>query len=138
MPDAFGVEWAPSARRDLAKLAEKVATAVVEFSYGGLAGNPQPVGRELHLELSGLHAARRGDFRVIYCIDRTRHRVVVIAIDHLPALVTQRSHDDFTHPAPLLAARMVTSTPLRQPYTTVPRLRAGECGAAGGVELPGA
>ena len=82
MPEAYGVEWAPSARRDLAKLPEKIATAVVEFVYGGLADKPQRDGRELRLELTGLHAARRGDFRVIYHIDQGRHRVVITAIDH--------------------------------------------------------
>ncbi len=90
MPDAYGVEWAPSARRDLARTPEKVATAVVEFIYGGLADNPQRVRRELHLELSGLHSARRGDFRVIYRIDETRRRVVVIAIDHRADIYRRR------------------------------------------------
>lgn len=82
MSEAYEVSWAPSAKRDLSKLPEKVATAAVEFIYGGLAGNPKRVGRELHLELSGLHSARRGDFRIIYRIDDERHRVVVTVIDH--------------------------------------------------------
>jgi mRNA interferase RelE/StbE len=80
--DAYTVEWAPSGKRDLANLPEKVATAVVEFIYGGLAENPHRVGRELHLELTGLHAARRGDFRVIYRIDADRHSVIITVIDH--------------------------------------------------------
>ncbi|HSP38410.1 MAG TPA: type II toxin-antitoxin system RelE/ParE family toxin [Frankiaceae bacterium] len=82
MPGAYGVEWAPTAKRDLARLPEKAATTVVEFVYGGLADNPQRVGRELGLELTGLHAARRGDFRVVYRIDEQRRRVVVTVIDH--------------------------------------------------------
>lgn len=79
---AYRVEWAPSAKRDLSRLPEKVATAVVEFIYGGLADNPQRMGRALHLELAGLHSARRGDFRVIYRIDEAEHRVTVALIDH--------------------------------------------------------
>ena len=82
MRDAYRVEWAPSAKRDLTRLPEKVATAVVEFTYGGLADNPKRVGRELHLELAGLHAARRGDFRIVYRIDEARQRVTVTLIDH--------------------------------------------------------
>ena len=82
MTDAYRIVWAPSGKRDLAKLPEKVATAVVEFIYGGLAANPRRVGRELHLELTGYHAARRGDFRIIYQIDDQRHSVVVTTIDH--------------------------------------------------------
>lgn len=82
MPGAYAVHWASSAKRDLAKLPEKVATAAVEFIYGGLATNPQRVGRALHLELAGLHSARRGDFRVVYRIDEPGRTVTVIAIDH--------------------------------------------------------
>ena len=82
MPEAYAVQWAPSAKRDLARLPEKVATAVVEFIYGGLAANPHRVGRELHLELAGFHCARRGDFRVIYRIEEPRRRVTVTSIDH--------------------------------------------------------
>ncbi|MHB2022046.1 MAG: type II toxin-antitoxin system RelE family toxin [Mycobacteriales bacterium] len=82
MPAAYRVEWAPSGKRDLARLPEKVATAVVEFIYGGLAENPHRVGRELSLELTGLHAARRGDFRVIYRIDEQDRRIVITVTDH--------------------------------------------------------
>ncbi len=82
MADACRVEWAPSGKRDLARLPEKMAAAVVEFIYGGLAASPRRVGRELHLELTGYHAARRGDFRIIYRIDDQRRSVVVTIIDH--------------------------------------------------------
>jgi mRNA-degrading endonuclease RelE of RelBE toxin-antitoxin system len=82
MPAAYRIAWAPSAKRDLARLPEKVATAVVEFIYGGLTDNPRRVGRPLHLELTGSHAARRGDFRVIYRIDGRRRRVTITFIDH--------------------------------------------------------
>lgn len=90
MPDAYKIQWAPSAKRDLSRLPEKVATAVIEFVYGGLADNPQRVGRELHLDLAGLHAARRGDFRVIYSIQDKQRRVVVVSIDHRADVYRQR------------------------------------------------
>lgn len=82
MADAYRIEWAPSAKRDLIKLPEKVATAVIEFVYGALRSNPHRVGRELHLELTGLHAARRGDFRLIYRIDDRGRRIVITAVNH--------------------------------------------------------
>lgn len=82
MPTANRDTWAPSAQRNLARLPERVATAVIEFIYGGLAESPQRVGRALHLELAGSHAARRGDFRIIYRIDDHDHRIVIVAIDH--------------------------------------------------------
>lgn len=74
--------WAAQALRDLNRLPEKTATAVVEFVYGSLVANPARVGKPLRLDLEGLHSARRGDYRVIYRIDRERHRVDVIAVEH--------------------------------------------------------
>ncbi len=82
MQGPFSISWSASAQRDLGKLPEKVATAVVEFIYGGLADNPRRVGRELTLELAGLHSARRGDFRVLYRIEEDPEEVVIVNIDH--------------------------------------------------------
>ena len=78
----YAIAWTASARRALARLPEKVATAVVEFLYGSLAANPYRVGKPLKLGLAGLHSARRGDYRVIYRIDDHDHRIDVVAIEH--------------------------------------------------------
>ena len=79
---SYEIEWAASALRSLDRLPEKIATACVEFVHGGLAENPQRVGRALRFDLHGKHSARRGDFRVIYEIDEEQRVVTVIAIDH--------------------------------------------------------
>lgn len=79
---AFEVAWTPTAQRDLARLPEKVATAVIEFAYGTLAEAPHQVGGELHFELEGHRSARRGDFRVIYRIDDDGRRINIVAIGH--------------------------------------------------------
>ncbi|MFZ1287785.1 MAG: type II toxin-antitoxin system RelE/ParE family toxin [Candidatus Phosphoribacter sp.] len=73
------IEWTPAAKRALVRLPEKVASAVVEFVYGALAGNPQRVGKALRFELEGLRSARRGDFRVIY---RIGGKITILAIEH--------------------------------------------------------
>jgi mRNA-degrading endonuclease RelE of RelBE toxin-antitoxin system len=70
------------ARRALAGLPEKAATAAVEFTYGSLAESPRRVSKPLQSGLAGLHSARRGDYRVIYRIDHDVHTVTVIAIEH--------------------------------------------------------
>ncbi len=80
--EPYAIASAPSAQRDLRRLPEKIASAAVEFIYGSLATNPQRAGRQLHLELASHHAAHRGDYRVIYRIDDSSHRVTVVAIDH--------------------------------------------------------
>ena len=68
--------------RALTRLPEKVAAAVVEFSYGAPSGNPRRVGHELRFDLVGLHSANRGDYRIIYEIDDTARVVTILAIDH--------------------------------------------------------
>jgi mRNA interferase RelE/StbE len=78
----YAIAWMAPARRALARLPEKVATAVVEFLYGSLAADPHRVGKPLKLALVGLHSARRGDYRVIYRIDDPHHRIDVVAIEH--------------------------------------------------------
>ncbi len=78
----YSIAWAMPARRGLARLPEKIATAVVEFLYGSLAANPHRVGKPLRLRLEGLHSARRGAYRIIYRIDEKRRQIVVLAIDH--------------------------------------------------------
>jgi mRNA interferase RelE/StbE len=79
---AFEIAWASSALRSLDRLPEKIATACVEFAYGGLSESPERVGRALRFELEGLHSARRGDFRLIYEIDRDARVVTILAVDH--------------------------------------------------------
>lgn len=78
----FEVAWSPTAQHDLRRLPEKVVTAVPEFVYGSLADNPHRVGRPLHLEFTGSHAARRGSYRVVYRIDEKQRRVRIETIDH--------------------------------------------------------
>jgi hypothetical protein len=39
----FAIAWTAPARRSLARLPEKVATAAVEFLYGSLAADPRRV-----------------------------------------------------------------------------------------------
>lgn len=80
--EPFQIDWASGALRSLDRLPEKIATACVEFVYGGLAENPHRVGRALRVDLEGKYSARRGDFRIFYEIDESERVVTVIAIDH--------------------------------------------------------
>lgn len=70
------------AERQLARLTDSVALAVVEFMLGALLENPQRVGGRLQRELAGLHSARRGAYRVVYEILDAENIVVVHRIDH--------------------------------------------------------
>ena len=64
------------------ELPESVAAACFEFIRGPLAENPQRVGKALRPPLTGLHSARRGDFRVVYEIHGEGIRVHVVTIQH--------------------------------------------------------
>ncbi|MGL5931243.1 MAG: type II toxin-antitoxin system RelE family toxin [Dermatophilaceae bacterium] len=81
MQERYSIRVTARAERDLQRLPEKIATACLEFVFGPLGDNPQRVGRPLRGELSGLHSARRGDYRVIYGIDGDAHTVEVVHID---------------------------------------------------------
>ncbi len=73
---------AASAERQLARLPERIAAAVVEFIVGPLCGNPRRVGHPLQRELAGMWSARRGAYRVGYELDDEEHVVTVLRIDH--------------------------------------------------------
>lgn len=87
MPSAdtepYQLRIAKAAARQLThRLPEAVATAVLNFITGDLLAAPARVGKPLGRELAGLHAARRGDYRVIYRIDGRERTVTVADIEH--------------------------------------------------------
>ncbi len=70
------------ARRAIDRLPEKVAVAVLDFLLGALLDNPHRVGKALRGDLTGLHSARVGAYRVVYEINETDRVVRVVYIDH--------------------------------------------------------
>lgn len=71
----------PSARRDLNRLKEAAASAVLE-TIDHISDGPLRIGKPLHLELEGLWSARRGPYRIVYRIDESQHLVEIVTIDH--------------------------------------------------------
>lgn len=72
----------PTGRAIASALPEPVAAAVIEFLTGALLENPRRVGKALRRELSGIHSARRGTYRVLYRINEEKHEVVILRIEH--------------------------------------------------------
>ncbi|HLM86897.1 MAG TPA: type II toxin-antitoxin system RelE/ParE family toxin [Solirubrobacteraceae bacterium] len=73
----------PPAARALAEgLPGAVATAVIEFLTTALVQEPRTVGKPLRRELSGIHSARRGTYRVLYRINEERREVIVLRVEH--------------------------------------------------------
>jgi mRNA interferase RelE/StbE len=78
----FEVELTPEELRHLNQLPAKVRAAALQAILGPIAERPRRVGKPLIGELTGLYAARRGDYRVIYEIDDDRKVVVVHRVQH--------------------------------------------------------
>jgi mRNA-degrading endonuclease RelE of RelBE toxin-antitoxin system len=78
----WALRVAASAERQLARLPERVAAAVVEFMIGPLCENPRRVGHPLQRELAGLWSARRGAYRVALAIDDEATTVTILRIEH--------------------------------------------------------
>ena len=70
------------ARRAIDRLPEKVAIAVLDYLLGPLLEKPQKVDKPLRGDLTGLHSARVGAYRIVYEIDEAATTVRVIYIDH--------------------------------------------------------
>jgi mRNA interferase RelE/StbE len=87
---AYELRVTGPAERQLARLTEGAAAAIVEFMIGPLVENPHRVGGPLLRELAGLHSARRGVYRIVYEIDDDQHRVVVHRIDHRASVYRPR------------------------------------------------
>jgi mRNA interferase RelE/StbE len=79
----WSIDMRPRARRQVARLPEKTAAAVIEFVLGPLANNPHRVGHPLRDDYAGQHSARRGrDWRIRYIIDEDTATVIVLDVDH--------------------------------------------------------
>jgi len=78
------------AQRQLERVPEAVAAAIVEFMVTALVENPQRVGGQLQRELEGLHSARRGAYRVVYEIIERDRAVIVLRIDHRSSVYRPR------------------------------------------------
>ncbi len=78
----YGLRVTGPAARQLNRLTESTAAAIVEFMLGALLENPQRVGGELQRELAGMRSARRGAYRIIYEIDDAKRLVVIHRIEH--------------------------------------------------------
>jgi mRNA interferase RelE/StbE len=69
------------AARDIERLPERYATAIVEL-LPAIAANPRRLGKPLRFELEGRWAARRGPYRIVYALDERARTVKVLAVAH--------------------------------------------------------
>jgi mRNA-degrading endonuclease RelE of RelBE toxin-antitoxin system len=62
----------------------------METIFGSIARNPHRAGGRLQGEFEGLRSARRGEFRIVYEIDESRHVVIVHRAAHRRNVYHQR------------------------------------------------
>lgn len=82
MTHPYRVEVSASARRQLHRLPERVALAIIEFITIVLPDNPARLSKPLTGQLEGMRSARRGDYRVLLWIDAEESRVVIVRVAH--------------------------------------------------------
>ncbi len=83
MTERYAVLLTAPARLALAEyLPPGVAAAAWELITGTLAEDPRRVGKPLHGPYEGLHAVRRGTYRVLYKIDESKHAIEIRSIRH--------------------------------------------------------
>lgn len=81
--DHYELVLTPPARRALTdQPPQAVAAAVIDFLTTTLIVQPRRVGKPLRGELSGIWAARRGTYRVLYRLNDERREVIVVRVDH--------------------------------------------------------
>ena len=78
----YDVALTPEAQRLLARLPEKIVSALLEGLYGSIARNPWRTSKPLHGELAGLRVAPRSEYRIVFRIDERQHLIVVRRVDH--------------------------------------------------------
>ena len=88
--DAYELRVTGPAQRQLGRLPEGTAAAIIEFMLSALVENPHRVGGRLQRELAAFHSARRGTYRVVYEIDDDQHAVIVLRIDHRSSVYRTR------------------------------------------------
>jgi mRNA interferase RelE/StbE len=59
-----------------------VAAAAWELITGALPDDPWRVGKPLHDPYEGLHAARRGTYRILYTIDEDKRAIEIRSTRH--------------------------------------------------------
>jgi len=78
------------AERQLNKLPEGTAVAIVEFLLGALLDNPHRLGGLLQRELADMRSARRGAYRIVYEMAETERLVIIYRIEHRSTVYRQR------------------------------------------------
>ncbi len=93
--DPYELRVTAPAQRQLERLPDATAEAIVEFTLSALVDDPRRLGGRLQGKLAGLQSTHRGAYRVVYEIDDDERAVIVLDITH-----RSRAHRFRQHPGP--------------------------------------
>lgn len=82
MTEPYRLQVTGPARRQLGRLPERAAVAVIEFLTTVLPENPLRLSKPMTGDLEWLRSARRGDYRVLLWVDEAAHSVVIVRVAH--------------------------------------------------------
>lgn len=82
MTGSYRIQITAPARRQLHRMPDRVALAIVEFITVVMSANPMRLSKPLTGRPDGLRSARRGDYRVLLWIDEAESTVVIVRVAH--------------------------------------------------------
>jgi mRNA interferase RelE/StbE len=78
---SFRVEWKPSTKRDLRRIAPDQVARIVQV-VAGLAAEPRPVGCQKLQGTEHTYRNRAGDYRAVYTVSDQLLTVTVVRVRH--------------------------------------------------------
>lgn len=69
-------------KKDIPALSADIRSIALEIINGVLTTNPTSIGRKLLGEFEGHRRIEVKNYRMIYCVDTTEHKVDVISVKH--------------------------------------------------------
>jgi mRNA interferase RelE/StbE len=87
-PPEYSLVFAPAALRSLRKLDQQAAKRI-KAAAEDLRKNPHPHGLKPVLSMPGVFRVRVGDYRILYTIDNSELRVIIVDAGHRKAIYQQ-------------------------------------------------
>ena len=87
---AYDVIWHEGSVEDLKKLDHETAKKIIDKVKNYLIQDPIKLGTHLKGSLKGLRRYRIGEYRVIYAIDHTEKKIIILNVNHRKRIYTKQ------------------------------------------------
>lgn len=79
---AYKITWHQDAADDLLKLDNKIQKMIIDRIKFNLINEPLSSGKPLKGIFKGLYRYLYGDYWIVYSIDRTAQKIIILRVDH--------------------------------------------------------